>query len=433
MESGSTPIAGVRRLRAGEALIVTDGKPSIVQVDRLKPRDGPRRKEQRIAAFWDRLEPVVARETATEGATCLSLSGGLDSAAIASALLRDGRPVDAFAMVAPELGADNEARAIAVLEQSWPRLRLQRIDCANAHEYPDLDALPLRDDPHFVPLSLLPSRLRLWTAASRAGFSTVLDGEGGDELFEGLVSPLDALRRGRWLPLLRHLRARPDCRALIRQTLLLPLLGAGASRVLRSKGTSADAYLPAFGAWGASEHPAVRTAIEQRLAGQARGSKEDLIHDWLSSPITVGSALSHDQVAAAFGVRRLSPLLDCEVVELVLGLPPEDMLSAGDQKPFLRAALLGRIPDAVRTSLKDVRLADELSPRIVGSVRARQLLADTRVRERLAGWLRFDKVDAMQNSAAAGRLRTFEPLWALECLLTFADWYARASREYGVD
>ena len=432
MESGSTPLSGIRRLRAGEALIVADGEPNVVQVDHLRPRHSPRGEGRRISTFWEQLEAVVTRDAATRPAPCLSLSGGLDSTAIAAALLRDGRPIDAFALAAPELGSDRETRTLSILEHEWPQLRLRRIHCADAHEYPDLDEFPLRDDPQLVPLSMLPARLRLWTAAHRAGFYTILDGEGGDELFEGLQSPLDAFRRRRWLPLLRHLRARPDRRSVVWQRVLLPVLGARARRTLRSKGIQADAHLPAFAEWRAGEHPAVRIALEQRLARQVRGSKYDLIHDWLSSPMTVGTALSHDHLASAVGVRRTSPLLEREIIELVLGLPPEDTLSAGTPKPFLRAALASRIPDEVRTAVKDVHLAAELSPRIVSSTRARRLLADTRVRERLAGWLRFEKVDAMQDAAATGQLRSYEPLWALECLLTFADWYARASREYGV-
>ena len=432
MEPGSTPIAGVRRLCAGEALVVTDGDARVVRVDRLRAIPGPLRKARRIALFWSELESIVRREMAGDGKACLSLSGGLDSAAIGATVATSEQGIDAFAMVAPGLGPHDEGRAIDALERTWRRLRLRRVDCGDAGEYPDLDRLPLRDDPQLVPVALLAGRLRLWSAASEAGFGSVLDGEGGDELFDGLASPLDALRSGRWLSLARHLRSLPDRRAVVRRSLLLPMFGARATNALRSSVPSPALLLPAFAARQALEQGPVQIALEQRIAAVSRGSQQALVQGWLSSPVRIGSALSQDHLASAYGIRLASPLLRREVVELVLGLRPGDMLSTGRDRPFLRAAVADRVPAGVRDAPKDARLAEALSCRVVSSARARRVLGDERVRERLADWIRFEKVEAMLDEAAAGRLGGMGVSWPLECLVTFADWYARAHREYGV-
>jgi hypothetical protein len=39
----------------------------------------------------------------------------------------------------------------------------------------------------------------------------------------------------------------------------------------------------------------------------------------------------------------------------------------------------------------------------------------------------------MLDGLAAGRSLGVAALWQLECVVSFAEWYARASREHGVD
>jgi asparagine synthetase B (glutamine-hydrolysing) len=157
-----------------------------------------------------------------------------------------------------------------------------------------------------------------------------------------------------------------------------------------------------------------------------------LFQRWLSLPAVVGAYRSHEHVAASLGLKIASPLLDREVVELVLGLPPAVLLPRGQDRRFQRALLEGKIPDSVRTSPKDIRLAEELLPAIVSSPKARSFLASRAVREQLAGWVRFEKVNAIFDAIARGYRPSSTLAWQLECLVTFAEWYSRASAEYGV-
>jgi hypothetical protein len=58
---------------------------------------------------------------------------------------------------------------------------------------------------------------------------------------------------------------------------------------------------------------------------------------------------------------------------------------------------------------------------------------DPSIRNRLAGLVRFERIDGMLDTLAAGAELGPAALWQLECLVGFAEWYARISREYGVD
>ncbi len=91
------------------------------------------------------------------------------------------------------------------------------------------------------------------------------------------------------------------------------------------------------------------------------------------------------------------------------------------------------VPDEVRRRPKNVALYKALIHRILTSSRSREALRDARVRARLADLVRFDRVEAMLDGLAAGRSLGMAALWQLECLVGFAEWYARASREHGVN
>jgi hypothetical protein len=126
-------------------------------------------------------------------------------------------------------------------------------------------------------------------------------------------------------------------------------------------------------------------------------------------------------------------MLERGVLELVLGLHAAGAIVAGAQKPFLQAALAGVVPDGVRLLAKNIGLYNAFIPLMLTSVRARAALRDPRVKARLADLIRVERVEAMLDALAAGRSLGGAALWHLECVVSFAEWYARASREYGVD
>jgi hypothetical protein len=126
-------------------------------------------------------------------------------------------------------------------------------------------------------------------------------------------------------------------------------------------------------------------------------------------------------------------MLGRDALELVLGLHETRAMWGGKHGGILQTVLEGSVPDAVRLRPKETGLYRAFIPRVLTSPRARQALSDGRVRSRLCDLVRFERVDAMLGTLAAGRPLATIALWHLECLTSFAEWYAHASRDYGVD
>jgi asparagine synthase (glutamine-hydrolysing) len=428
---GATAIRGILRLAVGEALLVGDGRITTRKIDTLSPRV-PIRGERETDATWSALGDVVERTIRFSESPCVSLSGGLDSAAIMAAAVERKQRISAFSIVAPATAELDESRAIDALHSWWPALPLSRVDCSNENVYPDLATGELRDDPPLAPLMLFPARLRLWGAIRAAGFRTVIDGEGGDQLFSLLLTPLDALRRGDWLSLSRHLRKQSGRRAIVERSLVLPLLPQRVKDRWARSQAGTRAQLPVYIGPESSHASHMAQASEAWFEATIARPATEAIERWLSRPIPAGAYASHDHIAASLGLRVASPLLDRTFVELVLGLPPSTTLPLGNDRRFQRALLAGRIPETVRTAPKDVRFGEHVLPLVVGSARARQVLRADEVRRRLEGWVRLQKLDAILDAIPRGYTPSELLAWQLECVVTFAEWYARASKEYGI-
>ncbi|MDP9034023.1 MAG: asparagine synthase-related protein [Myxococcota bacterium] len=436
--AGTTPLEGVRRLLPGVALVARAGIVELVAFDRLIAR-GPTRAVDRAAwvdAFWEQLDAALDRLFVHAHPTCLALSGGLDSAAIASAIARRqlsaGR-MAAFSIVAPRREAD-ESAAIAKLEEAYSdRIENHRLDCSDAIDLTALDDSVLADDPNMTPLALLPSRLRLWRAAEDAGFRAMIDGEGGDELFSVLFGAREAIRQGRWSAAWQHLQSRRGARrATLARAFVLPLLSKRAQRAWASRRVHDVRRRPSYLGSGAAAQRAFERATQAFYEAQIELDFAGETTRWLSNPAIAGAFATQRQIASTFGIALVSPLLDRRVIELVLAIPAEWMLSR-EPKAFLPDAAAGRVPDAIRLQSKDIRLPSDLLRTIVSHPGVRRTVRDPVVRERLDGWVRFERVESVLDAIAQGYDPADDLFWAqIAGLVSFSYWYARASREYGV-
>jgi hypothetical protein len=149
--------------------------------------------------------------------------------------------------------------------------------------------------------------------------------------------------------------------------------------------------------------------------------------------VRVGARLGYERLTRACGLEVAHPLVDRDVLELVMAIPPRWMLSPDYDKAFLRRALEGLAPEPVRLRPKDTHQDEVLAPEILQASSTRDLLADARVRARLGEWVRFPVVEGLLDDVRAGYRPPPGQLWQLHCLVGFAHWYRRASREYGVD
>jgi asparagine synthetase B (glutamine-hydrolysing) len=184
--------------------------------------------------------------------------------------------------------------------------------------------------------------------AADDGVDVMLDGEGGDELFGTAVFLIaDRLRHGRAVSALQLARRLP---------------GMGAHPRPRWIGRALTRY-GARGALPPRVHAGLRAA-----RGRARGPGNEWA--WKASPAPrwwaqLADALTtaRDAIGARDQLRREGtmggvelrhPLLDTELVELVLSLPPEFGFDAHRDRPLARRALAGDLPAGV--------LADQRKP-----------------------------------------------------------------------
>ena len=199
----------------------------------------------------------------------------------------------------------------------------------------------------------------LLECAARDGVHGILDGQGGDELFG--FSPYliaDRVRRG-------HLRAasqllanlpdqvgRPPRSTLaywVREYALRPLLPTGVERRLRLRGDAAR-HLPA---WlrrdrldlflQADEHFAWKQAGEGPLWWRHRADLLAAARGGLTEYI--------GHRGRDLGLQMRPPLLDVDLVEFVLQMPPE-LAYGGMNRSFARDSVVGELPDTVRLAAK---------------------------------------------------------------------------------
>lgn len=309
-----------------------------------------------------RLRGDIARATAAQvddwGSTIVSLSGGLDSgtvAAAASTLARaEGSPAPpGISAVFPGYPDTDES---AYVTATAAALEMESIQVSVQGGSPFRAALEYLRDwrvPLFSPNDFF--WRPLLRIAVEEGAPTVLDGEGGDELFG--FSPFliaDRLRRGRALNAVRLMRAVPgqarprSRRQQARILMRYGLMGAapyGLHPLLKKR-------RPAYGPRWFTDASARRFS---EVDDPARWKRLDGPRWWayLADVLT-----SRDEVGVSEYIRRRDltenadsrhPLLqDVDLVELMLRVPPELGFHPDYDRALERRAMRGLVPDLVR-------------------------------------------------------------------------------------
>jgi asparagine synthase (glutamine-hydrolysing) len=357
---GMTLYEGVRRVEPGHLLRFGAG--GVEQRRYWAPRyqsTVPMSRAQAAHELRDALVTAVERCCSADEPSAAMVSGGLDSstvAAVGSRLEGGGTPAALYSAVFPKHPTADESEFISVLaeELGLPSVRLVveggsviggSLDYLRAWELPPVSPNLFFWDP-------------LLGRVADDGASVMLDGEGGDALF--FSSPYliaDRLRRGRLLSaidLARRLHQSYDSLPLstvakrlknygLKPAVPIPTRVRDARRRFRDPQTDRpDWFTPETARtffesdeknW--NRHPGPRWAA------------------WLSHLLTTtsGIVIANDHVRrrnALAGITPRHPLYDVDLVELVFRLPPEHAFDPHLNRPLVREAMIGIMPEKVR-------------------------------------------------------------------------------------
>jgi asparagine synthase (glutamine-hydrolysing) len=296
------------------------------------------------------LRVAVERRLDPEAGTGVLLSGGLDSASIAAV---GADSLSACSGVFPDHPQADEAELIGELRAALglgglvAEVRPGGL-LASAIDYTAAWRAPLLGWGDFWTLSLL-------RAAAERGIGTMLDGDGGDEVFAPRIYALaDALRGGRPGRVLELARRLPGAG---------PHVGRRREAAMIARLAFAGAMPPRPAGWrlpwgddGAPRYLTPATRRRLRRSDDPDGWKRlDGPRWWASAAhgvyfgIESTGVFEHQRRRAAMaGLEARHPMLDLDLVELALRQPPEQTLDPRFTRPVLREAMAGLLPDSIR-------------------------------------------------------------------------------------
>ncbi|HEX6688740.1 MAG TPA: asparagine synthase-related protein [Solirubrobacterales bacterium] len=350
-----TLFAGVRRLGPGEMVLLD--RRGFRERRYWKPRfEAPLElpPERLGEALREGLERAVERRIGASGATAVTMSGGLDSSSVAAlCAARAPDRVLTCSAVFPEHPEADESELIAELRRA---LELPGIVAAVrpggllAGVFEHIAAWQLPPAGWGDPWSLA-----LLHAARERGAETVLDGDGGDELFAPRNYLLaDRLRAGHPLEVFALARRLPGGAYAGRREVAQVAGSFGFAGALPARlQTATLARQTRREAPGWLRPHAVRELIAtgDPLAWKRLDGPRWWAHaaHGLAYEIEAAGVFEHQRRRAAMaGLAARHPMLDLDLVELGLRQPPRATLDPRFNRPLLRQAMVGLLPDSIR-------------------------------------------------------------------------------------
>lgn len=323
-----TLLEGIHKLPAGCMLVAgPDGQQKLRRWSPIlaaEPAADDLDVEAWSGAVREALADAVATRMESEVPLGFLLSGGIDSAsvfALGAALEPNAR---AFTVGFREAEVDETAAAAEVAARYHARHSVRRLD---QREAPDLGAVVARCEEPVATDALLPTD-RIFAAVKEAGITTILAGEGADEIFAGYAKFEVAAG---WGP-------------------------QGADAWRSAGATAVDRYL-------STEEFCFPTLAERRalLGGAAHdegfGWLDDAVAplDPLSQMLAIEVALRLpdrinlrlDRLSMAYGVEARAPFMDRPLMELALQVPHALRTRPDQVKWILRQALRDDLPARV--------------------------------------------------------------------------------------
>jgi len=368
------------------------------------------------AGWRERFTAAVSNRLSADTPIAATLSGGLDSSAVAAmaAHLRPDRPVIAYAGRFPQTLACDEGRYVDELRTlaGLPRAGLPRARLPRAGlEVRDLDvsaSSPLAEFAELLPTldePLLIQNLHLWTTIYRAaqadGLRSVLDGHDGD-------SALGRSAGG-------DLALRPT-RPTLPTRLLDQLRGLG--QRLRSTPPALhviDLLNPDF-ARASQARERLACALADRRQALLRAPSDR--HVWrLNNGYPAYATERLSIIAAHFGIDARHPFYAVDLLRWSVGLPAALKERDGYSRWVLRDALAGVLPETLRWRADKTSLSTQFH-RAFGSLDAALLDAVLGPSDsRLAEYVDLKKVrQLVRDYRHQPSNQASTPLWAIATL-----------------
>lgn len=324
-----TLFSGVSRLPAG-CLLVADRR-GHVQVRRWSPLLARDPETRGTADDWavqvrEALYEATAIRLESEVPLGFLLSGGVDSAGVFAAGARAcSGTARAFTIGFQESELDETAAAAEVARQ-YGADHVVRVLARN--EAPDLAAVVARSEEPIATDALLPTD-RVFAAVRAAGITTVLGGDGSDELFAGYSKFVAATGTAEdW----RASGSTPLERYLSREEFCFP--GLDERRRLIGEAATDQGY-----GW-----------LEEAVDGLRPLSQMLAIEVALRLPDRINHRL--DRLSMAYAIEARAPYMDRPLMELAFQVPHPFRVRAGVGKAILRRALREELPERVLAAQK---------------------------------------------------------------------------------
>lgn len=363
---GTTLFAGVERPLGGTYLAVDERGVRVTTYWKPRYREPLRiDADEATAVVWDALGKAVRRRLAGIESAGIIMSGGVDSTSVAAAATSLGfRSLRAYSAVFPGHRIDESERidaTVDALDLAAVHVEIQPVGAfALSLDYLDRWGVPGSGAGYLVEYPLL-------TEAAADGVTAVLDGQGGDELFGASGFLLaDRVLHGRLLSSFQLTRRLPGARGRPARRLIGPWqhyvrggaipygLHTALRRRRRARRAVGSGWLTPAGnallletdhALDWKRHPDAPRWWMHKAYLLTRAREEVRISDYLR------------ERALMAGLEAIPPLLDVDLVETMLRVPPELEFDPDLDRPLIRRACEGRLPDSVRLSLQKSNLA----------------------------------------------------------------------------
>ncbi len=388
---GATMAAGIARVAAGHVVTFDSGRWTRSRYWTPAYRGTlDTRREPAARQLREAMAGSIRQRLDDARPTGVMLSGGFDSTAVAgvaTAVRGDLPPLRGYSAVFPDHpDIDESERIDAFVAHSGISGEQMHVRPQGAMrlilEYQRDWGMPLAGPGYVLERPLL-------RRAAADGVRIVLDGQGGDELFG--FSPYvlgDRLRRARIRAAMRMLRSWPgvsgsrptrdELRYILRRFALAPAVPYRLHAWRRRRHDPQRHSVP----WVTGHNAAVLAESNDPMAWR-RGRDAPLWWSFLAYLLTSGwnasGGLSEyvGTRCAGLPVESRPPLLDVDLVEFVLTLPPECALGDVD-RALGRESVRGLVPDAVRLSTAKSNIGPFYRDMLAGADQPaiRRLLAD---------------------------------------------------------